>query len=82
MTALRADGTPIPASVSGGHVALRTRNGHDAAQLFQLLGKPTWLAAPAAIIDGEVVALIPGDGPTSACSRPGWAAAPVRPQCP
>ena len=52
------DGYRIQASVSGGHVALRTRNGHDAARLFpELLGRPTWLAAPAAIIDGEVVAL-------------------------
>ncbi len=52
------DGYRIQASVAGGHVALRTRNGHDAARLFpELLGRPTWLAAPAAIIDGEVVAL-------------------------
>ena len=52
------DGYRIQASVTGGHVALRTRNGHDAARLFpELLGRPTWLAAPEAIIDGEVVAL-------------------------
>jgi bifunctional non-homologous end joining protein LigD len=39
-------------------VALRTRNRHDAGRLFpELLGAPTWLAAPEAIIDGEVVAL-------------------------
>jgi bifunctional non-homologous end joining protein LigD len=52
------DGYRIQASVTGGHVALQTRNGHDAARLFpELLGRPTWLAAPEAIIDGEVVAL-------------------------
>ena len=45
-------------AVTAGHVALRTRNGHDGARLFpELLGRPTWLAAPEAIVDGEVVAL-------------------------
>jgi bifunctional non-homologous end joining protein LigD len=52
------DGYRIQASVTAGHVALRTRNGHDGARLFpELLGRPTWLAAPEAIVDGEVVAL-------------------------
>ena len=52
------DGYRIQAIVTGGSVALRTRNRHDAGRLFpELLGTPTWLAAPEAIIDGEVVAL-------------------------
>jgi bifunctional non-homologous end joining protein LigD len=52
------DGYRIQAIVTGGRVALRTRNRRDAGRLFpELLGAPTWLAAPEAIIDGEVVAL-------------------------
>jgi len=52
------DGYRIQAIVTGGSVALRTRNRHDAGRLFpELLGTPTWLAASEAIIDGEVVAL-------------------------
>ena len=52
------DGYRIQAIVSGGSVALRTRNRNDAGRLFpELLGKPAWLAAPEAIVDGEVVAL-------------------------
>ena len=52
------DGYRVQAIVTGGKVALRTRNGHDAGRLFpELLGKPTWLAAPAATVDGEMVAL-------------------------
>lgn len=52
------DGYRIQAIVTGGSVALRTRNRHDAGRLFpELFGKPTWLAAPEAIVDGEVVAL-------------------------
>jgi len=58
------DGYRIQAIVAGGSVALRTRNGHDAGRLFpELLGKPTWLAAPEAIVDGEVVALDPEGRP-------------------
>lgn len=52
------DGYRIQAIVANGSVALRTRNRHDAGRLFpELLGKPSWLAAPEAIVDGEVVAL-------------------------
>ena len=52
------DGYRIQAIVSGGSVALRTRNGNDAGRLFpELLGRPAWLAAPEAIVDGEVVVL-------------------------
>ena len=58
------DGYRIQAIVTGGSVALRTRNRHDAGRLFpELLGKPTWLAAPDAIVDGEVVALDPEGRP-------------------
>ena len=58
------DGYRIQAIVTGGSVALRTRNRHDAGRLFpELLGKPTWLAAPEAIVDGEVVALDPEGRP-------------------
>jgi bifunctional non-homologous end joining protein LigD len=52
------DGYRIQAIVAGGRVALRTRNRQDAARLFpELLGRPAWLAAAEAIVDGEVVAL-------------------------
>ena len=52
------DGYRIQAIVAGGSVALRTRNRQDAARLFpELLGRPAWLAAAEAIVDGEVVAL-------------------------
>jgi bifunctional non-homologous end joining protein LigD len=52
------DGYRIQAIVSGGSVALRTRNRNDAGRLFpELLAKPSWLAAPEAIVDGEVVVL-------------------------
>jgi bifunctional non-homologous end joining protein LigD len=52
------DGYRLQAIVAGGKVLLRTRNGHDAGRLFpELLGPPAWLAAPEAIVDGEVVAL-------------------------
>ena len=52
------DGYRLQAIVSGGRVALRTRNGADGAAYFpELLGSPTWLAAPEAIVDGELVAL-------------------------
>jgi bifunctional non-homologous end joining protein LigD len=52
------DGYRLQAIVSGGRVALRTRNGADGAAYFpELLGPPTWLAAPEAIVDGELVAL-------------------------
>ncbi len=52
------DGYRIQAIVAGGSVTLRTRNRQDAARLFpELLGTPAWLAAPEAIVDGEVVAL-------------------------
>jgi bifunctional non-homologous end joining protein LigD len=45
-------------------VTLRTRNRHDAGRYFpELLGPPTWLAAPEAIVDGEVVALDPEGRP-------------------
>jgi bifunctional non-homologous end joining protein LigD len=58
------DGYRIQAIVTGGSVALRTRNRHDAGRLFpELLGKPTWLDAPEAIVDGEVVALDPEGRP-------------------
>ena len=50
------DGYRIQAIVSGGSVALRTRNRNDAGRLFpELLAKPSWLAAREAIVDGEVV---------------------------
>ena len=49
---------PGPGDRGGGKVELRTRNRHDAGRYFpELLGPPTWLAAPEAIVDGEVVAL-------------------------
>ncbi len=52
------DGYRVQVIVADGKVALRTRNGHDAGRYFpELLGPPTWLAAPDAIVDGEVVAL-------------------------
>ena len=52
------DGYRIQAIISGGSVALRTRNRNNAGRLFpELLGKPAWLAAPEAIVDGEVVVL-------------------------
>ena len=52
------DGYRLQAIVSGGRVVLRTRNGADGAAYFpELLGPPTWLAAPEAIVDGELVAL-------------------------
>ena len=52
------DGYRAQAIVAEGKVALRTRNGHDAGRYFpELLGPPTWLAAPEAVVDGEVVAL-------------------------
>ena len=52
------DGYRVQAIVADGKVALRTRNGNDAGRYFpELLGPPTWLAAPEAIVDGEVVAL-------------------------
>jgi bifunctional non-homologous end joining protein LigD len=58
------DGHRLQAIVAGGKVALRTRNGHDAGRSFpELLGPPAWLAAPEAIVDGEVVALDPEGRP-------------------
>jgi bifunctional non-homologous end joining protein LigD len=52
------DGYRVLAVVAGGRVRLLTRNGNDAARYFpELTGTPTWLAAPEAIVDGEVVAL-------------------------
>ena len=58
------DGYRIQAIVSGGSVALRTRNRNDAGRLFpELLAKPSWLAAPEAIVDGEVVVLDPEGRP-------------------
>ncbi len=58
------DGYRLQAIVAGGTVALRTRNGHDAGGRFpELLGRPAWLAAPEAIVDGEVVALDPEGRP-------------------
>ncbi len=58
------DGYRIQAIVSGGSVTLRTRNRNDAGRLFpELLGKPAWLAAPEAIVDGEVVVLDPEGRP-------------------
>src|SRR5664280_1418480 len=39
-------------------MCIRDRNRNDAGRLFpELLGKPAWLAAPEAIVDGEVVVL-------------------------
>ena len=52
------DGYRVLAIVADGKVALRTRNRNDAGRYFpELLGPPTWLAGPEAIVDGEVVAL-------------------------
>ncbi len=52
------DGYRVQAIVAGAKVQLRTRNGHDAGRYFpELLGPPAWLAAPEAVVDGEVVAL-------------------------
>jgi len=52
------DGYRVEAIVADGKVTLRTRNRHDAGEYFpELLAAPTWLAAPAAVVDGEVVAL-------------------------
>lgn len=51
------DGYRTLAVVSGGRVRLLTRNGNDAGRYFpELTGPPTWLMAPEAIVDGEVVA--------------------------
>ena len=58
------DGYRVQAIVAAGAVALRTRSGNDAGRLFpELLGPPTWLAAPEAIVDGELVALDPDGRP-------------------
>ena len=58
------DGYRVQAIVAGGKVTLRTRNRNDAGRYFpELLGPPTWLAAPEAIVDGEVVALDPEGRP-------------------
>jgi bifunctional non-homologous end joining protein LigD len=58
------DGYRLQAIVTDGRVALRTRNRNDAGrQLPELVGAPTWLAAPEAIVDGEVVALDPEGRP-------------------
>ncbi len=58
------DGYRLQAIVADGKVALRTRSGRDAGRSFpELLGPPTWLAAPEAIVDGEVVALDPDGRP-------------------
>ena len=58
------DGYRVQAIVADGKVTLRTRNRHDAGRYFpELLGPPTWLAAPEAIVDGEVVALDPEGRP-------------------
>jgi bifunctional non-homologous end joining protein LigD len=52
------DGYRVQAIVADGRVSLRTRNRNDAGRYFpELLGPPAWLAAPDAIVDGEVVAL-------------------------
>ena len=52
------DGYRVEAIIAAGKVELRTRNRHDAGRYFpELLGPPAWLAAPEAIVDGEVVAL-------------------------
>ena len=52
------DGYRVQAIVAGGKVTLRTRNRNDAGRHFpELLAAPAWLAAPEAIVDGEVVAL-------------------------
>ncbi len=51
------DGYRTLAVVSAGRVRLLTRNGNDAGRYFpELAGPPTWLMAPEAIVDGEVVA--------------------------
>ena len=77
------DGYRVQAIVAAGRWTLRTRNRNDAGRYFpELLGPPTWLAAPEAIVDGEVVALDPKGGPTSASSRPGSVAASRPPTCP
>jgi bifunctional non-homologous end joining protein LigD len=58
------DGYRVQAIVTGGSVALRTRNRNDAGRFFpELLAKPAWLAAPDAIVDGEVVVLDPQGRP-------------------
>ncbi|HSW40983.1 MAG TPA: DNA ligase D [Patescibacteria group bacterium] len=58
------DGYRVQAIVTAGKVQLRTRNRHDAGRYFpELLGPPTWLAAPEAVVDGEVVALDAGGRP-------------------
>ena len=58
------DGYRVEAIVADGKVALRTRNRNDAGRYFpELLGSPTWLAGPDAIVDGEVVALDPDGRP-------------------
>ena len=58
------DGYRLQAIVADGKVSLRTRNGHDAGRSFpELMGLPAWLAAPEAIVDGEVVALDPEGRP-------------------
>ena len=52
------DGYRVQAIVTGDRVALRTRSGNDAAAYFPgFLPDARWLAAPEAVIDGEVVAL-------------------------
>jgi bifunctional non-homologous end joining protein LigD len=55
---LKWDGYRVHCHVRDGRVALFTRRGQNAATYFpELAGRPTWLAAGEAILDGEVVAL-------------------------
>lgn len=56
---LKLDGYRVEGVVRDGKVRLWTRNGQDAARYFPDLaeGPPTWIDAPTAIVDGEVVAL-------------------------
>ena len=54
---IKWDGYRVEAVVRDGRVRLWTRRGNDAATYFgDFLGRPTWIEAGEAIVDGEVVA--------------------------
>ena len=62
---LKWDGYRVEAIVDHGRVRLFSRHGRDAGDWFpDLLGRPDWIVADEAIVDGEVVALGPDGVPS------------------